>query len=161
MTAPTPGVHIGVPLFAKYADLEAALNAALKGDVYTYGKKKFKIKEVHVYDGGAGMTVRVDVGGAMRGRLFLQGTPAFDPVTRALSVPDLDYSVETGNALVRVVDWFMHDKWRDGLESRSDIIRLPTGEVRQQHLVACGLSELPALGPACFHGLEWSRVPLR
>jgi hypothetical protein len=45
-----------------------------------------------------------------------------------------------------------------GLENRCHLIRLSTGEVRQQHLDICGLNGLHALRPDLIRGQEWSQV---
>lgn len=49
----------------------------------------------------------------------------------------------------------------NGLESRCHYNRPSEPEVRLQYLDGFGLSELCALGPHRFRGLEWSRVARR
>jgi hypothetical protein len=42
-----------------------------------------------------------------RGRVYMIGTPKLDPATFTLSAEDLDYSVETRNALVGLASWLV------------------------------------------------------
>lgn len=54
-----------------------------------------------------------------------------------------------------------HETRSNSLENRCDAIPLPTGDIRQLHLVVCGPSALRALGLIRFRGLERSGIPGR
>ncbi|NNF39458.1 MAG: DUF4403 family protein, partial [Gemmatimonadetes bacterium] len=49
--------------------------------------------------------VAVDLGGDARGRLYLVGTPRYDPEDGRIGVPDLDFDVASGRALVEGAAW--------------------------------------------------------
>ena len=63
------------------------------------------------------------------------GTPAFDAVNQVISFPDLDYSVETRNILLRLANWLGHDELRDYLRGRLRFeVRTATTRAREQLL---------------------------
>ena len=51
------------------------------------------------------------------GLVFLEGTPAFDPVTRTVTLLDLDYSLDPRrkNPFIRIADHVAHDRLKSTL----------------------------------------------
>lgn len=117
--AGTSGFHVEASIVARYAELEGRLNQSLRGNKYRYGRRTFRVRGIGVYGESGRAVVRVDVAGALKGRLFLAGSPAYDVDSGDLTIPDLDYSLETQNLLAKVGDWFNHDEWRDALRART------------------------------------------
>lgn len=118
-SAVTSGFHLEASVVARYAELEGRLNQSLRGNKYKYGRRNFRIRGIGVYGENGRAIVRVDVSGAIKGRLFLAGAPVYDVDTGDLTIPDLDYSLETKNLLAKAGDWFNHDDWRDALRART------------------------------------------
>ncbi len=112
------GFHFVVSVVAKYAELQTQLNQALRGNEYRYGNHKFRVGDIRLSGGNGRTLVRVDVSGALRGQLFLTGTPVYDADTGVLAIPDLDYAFTTKNLLAKVGDWFNHVGWRDTMRDK-------------------------------------------
>lgn len=89
-----------------YEDANAVLSAQLVGrSISRYGRS-VKVARIRVYPLSDGRIVlAVGVTGDIVGDAYLVGTPSVDSVTHTISVPDLDFDVNTANALVRGLAW--------------------------------------------------------
>lgn len=56
-----------------------------------------------------------------KGWLYLTGTPTYNPVTGELSFPDLDYSIETRNILLRVANWLLGSKVKETIKEKAKL----------------------------------------
>ena len=85
----------------------------------------------HVSRYGTKAVVRFEFNGSAKGIGYLVGTPAFDAVRQRLSFPDLDYTIETRNLLLKIADWFNHEALRDDLRARLILdLSGPVGDAR-------------------------------
>ncbi len=48
------------------------------------------------------LVIEVDFSGGASGKLYVWGTPAVDPATRVISMPDLTYTTQTSHVLIRM-----------------------------------------------------------
>ncbi|HET7465018.1 MAG TPA: DUF4403 family protein [Longimicrobium sp.] len=98
-----------------YAVVDSILEKKLAGRVFDARGRKVTVTGAHLYGSGDRVVLRVRVKGDARGTIYLVGTPEFDPVTRTISVPDLDFSVESRQLVPKVAEWLMGDQLRDEL----------------------------------------------
>ncbi len=54
-----------------------------------------------------------------KGWLYLTGTPTYNALTNELSLPDLDYTLETRNILLRIANWLLNSRVRQILQDRA------------------------------------------
>jgi hypothetical protein len=101
------------------------LQSELLGKSITYRDHTVRVKGVRLYAGGSRVVMEVKVGGDARGTLYFVGTPVFNARTRELSVPNLDFSVETRHALGEAAEWLLHDEVRQRLAAAA---RFPVGD---------------------------------
>ena len=86
---------------ADYGEISQLVEAAVVGRTWQAGRRSVRVRSVAlsgVGDGRIALAVRVD--GDVRGTLYLVGTPAHDPATGQLTIPDLDFDVASRGALV-------------------------------------------------------------
>jgi hypothetical protein len=130
-----------------YPIASAMLRRALVGRRLGEGRQRIRIRDVRIFGlGGGKVALGVNVSGAVRGRLFLTGTPSFDPDSRQITVPDLDYDVGTARILVRGYEWLNDRRLRDFLREKA---RLPDSAVvhKLALLAEQGMNrDLPARG---------------
>lgn len=149
---------ISVPVQADYSSLNKQIQDALKlqaggirypptgnnylivtgADVYAYGQKAVLRIELKVH----GIFGKSAV-------LYLAGTPAFDTGRNIISFPDLDFTVDSKNILLKIAVWLEQNTLRDDLRSRAtyDITHY-VNEAKQRML-----SELNQdVGPASLQG---------
>lgn len=128
VTPPTGGAgyYLAVPVYAQTSALTKQLRIALKladGGIRYPPTGRFYVRpqDVELWAYGTQVVVRIRFGGSARGVLYLTGTPQWNGVTNELSVPDLDYTLETKNLLLKLVNWAEGDKFRDDMRNRLHI----------------------------------------
>lgn len=120
------GLRILLEGQADYGAGTRLLNQELAGRELAWGGNRIRLREVRVQGiGGGRLAVEVAFDGSARGRLYLVGTPAYDPETDEVHVPDLDFDVATGHLLVGGVAWLAHGNLVEFLRERA---RLPVAD---------------------------------
>ena len=144
---PLPQLNLGEATsgFRVPFDVELPYAEASQLATEEFGHRTYKVQDgllvIEDIRIGAGSAGRVSLTADVRtsrydGPLTLEGTPRFDPVTRTVTVPDLDYSVETRerSLFFRIGERLAHEGVRDRLRESSrwplkDQIALITGEI--------------------------------
>ncbi len=86
--------------------LSGILTRELGGDTLRVAGRELEIAGIEVRGLGDGrVAVGLDLEGATRGKVYLVGTPQFDPVDAVLTMPDLTFDVSTRDLLVRGLAW--------------------------------------------------------
>lgn len=114
-----PGRGFQVQLVAElpYTVVDSMLEKKLVGRTFDARGRKVQVIGANLYGSGEQVVLRVRVKGDARGTIYLVGTPEFDPQTRVIAVPDLDFSVESRQLLPQVAEWLLGDQLRDELRS--------------------------------------------
>jgi hypothetical protein len=121
------GVRLLLDASFTYPVATAMLKKALVGRTVSHRGHQVRIRDVRLRGiGGGKVALRVDLTGAVRGRVFLTGTPSFDLDAHQITVPDLDYDVGTMQVLVRGYEVLNQVRLRDFLRQRG---RLPDSAV--------------------------------
>ena len=108
-----------------YDDASIVLTERLAGRRLRRFSHSIVIQKVRLYAIGDGrVVVDVTLTGDIRGHAYFLGTPTLDTVTSMLTVPDLDFDVETSNALVQGLAWF---KKADIVAELRQRARIPLG----------------------------------
>ncbi len=114
------------------ARLEKALDLDQGGMKMTMGDYNVRVTSADVYGEGSQVVVKLTFSGDLTGTGYLKGTPAYDPNTRMLSFPDLDYTLDTSEALLKTASWFVHGEVRDRLRERFTVdMAQPIENMRQ------------------------------
>ena len=116
-TAPGRGFRVALVAELPYETANEILRRELVGREFDVRGHKVKVRAARIYGGGSQVVLAVKVGGEARGELYFVGTPDFDPQTQVVSVPDLDYSVESKQLLPQVADWLLYDDLRDRMRA--------------------------------------------
>jgi len=105
-----------------YATASQAITAALRGDTVREAGRSVTIQNVRVSPLSRGrLALAVAFTGDASGTLAFQGTPRYDPSTRELTVPDLDYDLVTDNALISAYAWLRSDALRQLFRSKARV----------------------------------------
>ncbi|MDO8502461.1 MAG: DUF4403 family protein [Gemmatimonadaceae bacterium] len=123
------GLHILLEGVIGYDLATDLLRKHVNGKKIERGGQTFEVKDVRLFGiGGGKLALELLFKGATNGRIYLVGTPRYDPGTNELFVPDLDYDVGSASLLVRGVEWVKHDEVRDFIRSQA---RWSVGDVMQ------------------------------
>lgn len=104
--APEGRLDVLVEAVGEYGETSRLLNERLAGLEFRSGERSLEIRGLRLTGiGGGQVALEVSVQGTFDGRLYLVGTPGYDPETRHASVPDLAFSVSTADLLVTGASW--------------------------------------------------------
>jgi hypothetical protein len=71
------------------------------------GKKKIQIDSIYIYGGGENLIVKTKVSGNVNGFIYLKGKPTYDSISQTIYLKNLDYSIETKNAMIKTGNWIL------------------------------------------------------
>lgn len=131
-----PGLELHVPVRIDYARVEAALADSFRlasGGVRfpSTGRRYLRPTHVSLYGYGGSIVVRLEFTGTADGVVYLTGTPTLDADDQTLSMPDLEFTLESRNVLARIAANLRADDLRADLRRRIRIdLRGPLDEVR-------------------------------
>ncbi len=102
----TPGFAVRVEARAEYAEAGAVLSREVGGEELSAGGRTVRLDGFEVSGVGDGrIALAVDLSGDASGRLYLVGTPEYDPTDGRIGVPDLDFDVASERAIVEGAAW--------------------------------------------------------
>jgi len=92
-----------------YEEASKIAHQHLAGQTFTNsnGKKKIHIDSVSIYGGGENLIIKTKVSGNVTGTIYLKGKPTYDSLTQTIYLKNLDYSIETKNAMVKTGNWIL------------------------------------------------------
>jgi hypothetical protein len=106
-----------------YATASSLLRDVLVGRTFSRWQRRVRVDDVRLLPVGDGrVAFGLRFSGALRGEGWLLGTPQLDATTGELTVPDLDFDVATGDALVRGLSFLRSDATLEALRTAA---RLP------------------------------------
>lgn len=114
------GITLYLPATYEYAFLNKLLNDSIAGKTFDYKGHEETIKELAIRGiGHHQLELRVDLAGWHAARIFLRGTPVVDTAKQALTVPDVSFSIESGDLIVRMVRTVLRGKIRRTVQGNS------------------------------------------
>ena len=124
------GLRIPFDLEVPYAEASRLATEQFGHREYTLKSGRLKLEEIAISPGKSGrvaVSATIDYDGKYSGPIVLEGTPQYDQATRSVSIPDLDYSLESRqrSLFFRIGEWFAHDNVRDQLRASA---RFPLSE---------------------------------
>jgi hypothetical protein len=140
------GLHILMEGVIGYDLATSLLEKHIVGKVIERGGQKLEIRIARLFGiGGEKVALELQFRGNVSGRIYLVGTPRYDPGTNELYVPDLDYDAGTNALLVQGLEWVKHNDVRDFIRTNA---RWSVGDVMQtaKEQLAKGLNRELARG---------------
>lgn len=115
---PLPGLTIRedipsgfkIDLLAEIDFEEASRQArlAFKDSTFTVTpKNRITINDIEVFGRGNDVYIKVRMSGALRAVVYLKGKPAYDPLKQEIYFQNLDYELNTRQALVKTASWLL------------------------------------------------------
>jgi hypothetical protein len=103
-----------------YHFLSKLLSDTLKNRVFEYKGRTIVIKDAAIKGvGNHQVEVRIDFSGTNKGRLYLRGTPILDTLKQILTVPDISYSLESGDLALKIGKSLFSNKIKKTLKGNS------------------------------------------
>jgi hypothetical protein len=114
------GVALYLPANYEYSFISKLLNDSLHDKSFEYKGRTVVVREVAVKGiERHKIELRIDFAGSYTGRIYLRGTPVLDTARQTLSVPDISYSLESHDILVKMAKTLLRGKIRRNLQGNS------------------------------------------
>jgi hypothetical protein len=105
------GFSLYIAQMLPYDSLNALANEQAGGKEFSVGKGVFKktvrIDSMRLLGGGEKVYIQVFLARAIKGVVYLEGQPVWDPVARVLEIKEIDYEIKSKQVLVRSAAWLM------------------------------------------------------
>jgi hypothetical protein len=111
--APGEGFRIQMVAELPFQVMDSVVRAQLAGRRFDIKGHRITVRGARLYGSGTRLVLAATIAGDARGTLYFVGTPVFDAETQVVSVPDLDFSVESRDVLPEVAEWLLYDQLRD------------------------------------------------
>lgn len=119
------GFRIQMVAELPFATMDSVVRSKLVGRSFDIEGRRIKVRGTRLYGAGERVVLAASLIGAARGTVYFVGTPVFDPDSQVVSVPDLDFSVESKEVLPQVAQWLLYDQMRDQMRASA---RFPVGD---------------------------------
>ena len=114
------GITLFLPANYEYDFLSRLLADSLKDRSFLYKGRQVIVKDVAIKGTGRHQVeLRIDFGGSYQGRIYLRGTPVIDTARQTLSIPDISYSLESRDMLLRMARTLLRGKIRKTMKGNS------------------------------------------
>lgn len=114
------GVTLYLPANYEYSFLSRLLSDTLRNKSFLYKGREVIIKDVSIKGiGHRQVELKIDFAGSYEGRIYLRGTPVVDTARQALSVPDISYSLESRDVLLKMAKTILRGKIRRTVQGNS------------------------------------------
>jgi thiamine-phosphate diphosphorylase len=114
------GVHVLVDGRVDYAVASGFISEQVVGRTFERANREVEITSARLYGiGGGRLALELGLRGAARGKLYFVGTPRLDPISRQVTVPDLDVELASRDLLLRGLAWLGQGTVVDFLRERA------------------------------------------
>jgi hypothetical protein len=118
----TDGFHIEMDGLVDYGTATRAVTAALARRRFTRAGRTVTVQEISVLPASHGRIVlSISFAGDAAGRLLLIGTPKYDSKLGEVSVPDLDFDIDTDSKIVSGYAWLRTDELRVTIREKAHV----------------------------------------
>jgi hypothetical protein len=116
------GFHLALPFTVDYGRINQRLEQEMIGQEWrTPLGDRVNVQGVQLYGSGERLILAVRLSGGVNGTVFATGTPVYDEGLEVVKFVDLDFTVDTRNALVRSANWMFHENILSTLRSEAFI----------------------------------------
>ena len=123
--APGEGFRIQAVAELPFATMDSIVRRKLAGRSFDIEGHHITVRRTRLYGAGTRVVLAANITGDAKGTLYFIGTPSFDVDSQVVSVPDLDFSVESRSVLPEVAEWLLYDQLRDQMRASA---RFPVGD---------------------------------
>jgi hypothetical protein len=112
--------NLPVLTLASYDSLNSALSANLVGIIIPFKKKGIVIQSAEIIGPvDSKILMKATFLGSKKGTLYLLGTPVYDTATQMITFPDLEFDIQTKDALLKSAKWLFDKKVTDLLREKA------------------------------------------
>ena len=114
------GISLYLNAVYDYAFLSKLLNDTLRNKAFEIQGRTIVVKQVSITGlGNRQVEIMIDFAGSNKGRVFLHGTPKLDTAKQTLTIPDISYTLESGDLILNIAKSLFKNKIRKALNGSS------------------------------------------
>jgi len=98
---------------------------------FSNGRYTIEITDIDMYGQNEKLVIKAGLKGSLTGTIYLKGTPFYNPVTKNLSLKDLDYDLDTRSVILKTANWLMQGKFSKMMEQQ--LVFPVGGQITQAH----------------------------
>lgn len=98
-------VTANIVAVSSYVDASAIITKNFAGQEFGSGNKKVTVQKVAIWHKQGKMIIALDMLGSLNGTIYLAGFPQYNPEAKEIYFDELDYVLDTKNALMRTANW--------------------------------------------------------
>jgi hypothetical protein len=129
------GFSLFVAQLLSYDSLNAIANAMAAGNEFTVGKgilkKTIRIDSLRLLGGGEKIFIQVYLSKGIKGIVYLEGKPIWDPVQHVMEIKDMTFEIRSRQILVKSAAWLldgtiekkMKEYTRFDVKEKADLLR--------------------------------------
>jgi hypothetical protein len=103
-------IDVHLPVETGYEELSKLFTKQLKGKVLHDGKKPVILDSIEVWHSEGKLVIATQLSGRVKGWLYMKGVPKFNKDSQEIYLDELDYHINTKNALVKTLNWMLSGK---------------------------------------------------
>ncbi|HYF33611.1 MAG TPA: DUF4403 family protein [Chitinophagaceae bacterium] len=114
------GVSIYANTHYDYAFLSKIITDTIKDKAFDIEGRTFVIKNIDIRgSGNRQLEIRIDFAGSKKGRFILYGTPVLDVEKQTISIPDINYGIETRDIVLNVGEKLFRNRIINSLKEKA------------------------------------------
>ncbi len=119
--------RVGLISKVSYQDAARLAKAEFVGKTFSFsnGRYAVEVTDIDLFGQNEYLIIKAALKGSMTGTIYLRGIPHYDPVSKNLSLKNLDYDLDTRNVILKTAGWLLQGKFSAMIE-RSFVF--PMGE---------------------------------
>ena len=108
---PPQGFAVNLITQIPWAEARRLALAQLSGQVFEFeGGRKIQVTDLELYGQGKDMVIGASLTGSLDGKIYLRGTPVFEPQNERVALAGADFDLQTSNKLAKAAAWALHGK---------------------------------------------------
>lgn len=113
-----PQFRIELPVEIDFPEATRQARAAFQDTTITLTKKKYiHIDDIEIFGRGGEVFIKVRMSGTVRATIYLKGKPAFDSEKSEIYFANLDYELNTQQAMLKAASWLLKSTLKKKMES--------------------------------------------
>ncbi|MBD1398951.1 DUF4403 family protein [Pontibacter sp. JH31] len=125
-------IQIGLTATVPYTHASSLMQQQIANQTYTFdgGKSQVTVKDAAITPSGEQLVLMLDVDGKTKaglftkkliGKVYLRGTPYYDPTSASIKLRDVDYDLQTKDMLLNTANWLAKNRFKEMIQSQVNI----------------------------------------
>lgn len=104
-----------------FTSINQHLNGYLMNRNFSRSGYDVMVRSVRAYGSSRGLSVAIMTDRDLKGHVIMSGRPRYNIPTHTINIDNFDYSLDTGQPVVRTGELLLHDAIRDSIATRLDV----------------------------------------